>query len=616
MTNCTKYLSLLACLWMIAAPAWAQDSIDLNRYSPAPLGTDGFGVGHAGEGVSGEWDLQLQANYAHDPLVFETTSGDSGSESLSVVRHHLIAHILASGYVLPQLALFAEMPVHLWMEGDDTPAGIAEADGDVFGDPRFGARLSLVTSEHFNLAAQAQMWIPLAKAANDASYGGGHFIRGEPSLLASLVFGKLAFNLSAGALFTRAADLQNVKAGSAMTFGLGVQRAVTPANRIYLEAYGQSHFSDFFGREETPLEVLAGFKHQPETGAVFGIAAGTGLTRGVGSPDLRVIATLGFHERPVQDTDGDGIYNDVDRCPTAPEDKDDFEDRDGCPDVDNDNDGIEDDKDQCPLEPEDQDGFEDENGCPEPDNDGDGVADADDQCPMEPEDKDGFEDEDGCPEADNDKDGVADEQDECPLVAGAPSNNGCPIPDRDGDGVPDSRDNCPDEAGPPENQGCKEAQQVVITEERLEILDKVYFNTNRATIQRRSFALLENVAQVLAAHPEIAKILVEGHTDSRGSASRNLKLAQARAEAVKAYLVQAGVDASRVDAEGHGEHRPVVEDATTDEHHAQNRRVEFRIVHDVQAATAEATSGVENPSDASTGGTAPLETETATPTAE
>lgn len=590
MHNTATYLWVLTCLALTASAAQAQDSVDLNRYSPAPLATDGFAVGHAREGVSGEWDLQLQVNYAHDPLVFEVTSGDSESESLSIVRHHLMGHVLASGYVLPQLALFVELPVHLWMEGDEPPTGTAPAEGDMIGDPRFGARFTLLSGEHFNLAAQAQLWLPLSKAAHDSVYGGGDFVRGEPSLLASLVFGKLAFNLSAGAIITRKAELSNLSTGSAMTFGVGVQRAINPANRIYVEAYGQSHFANFFGREETPLEVLAGYKHQPATGAVFGVAAGTGLSRGFGSPDFRAVATLGFHEEPIQDTDGDGIFNDVDRCPTSPEDKDNFEDRDGCPDVDNDNDGIEDDRDQCPMEPEDKDGFEDENGCPEPDNDGDGIADADDQCPMEPEDKDGFEDEDGCPEADNDKDGVADAQDECPLVAGVPAHNGCPIPDRDGDGVPDARDNCPDEAGPPENQGCQAAQQVVITEERLEILDKVYFKTNRATIQRRSFTLLENIAQVIVAHPEITKLRVEGHTDSRGPARRNLKLAQARADAVKAYLVQAGVEESRLEAEGFGEDRPVVADATSDDHHSQNRRVEFRIVQDTMAADLAATA--------------------------
>src|SRR5581483_9169557 len=95
--------------------------------------------------------------------------------------------------------------------------------------------------------------------------------------------------------------------------------------------------------------------------------------------------TLGGHAAPppppppppapvaVKDSDGDGIPDDVDKCPNAPEDKDGFEDSDGCPDPDNDHDGIPDTIDKCPNEPEDVDGFQDQDGCPDPDNDGDGI---------------------------------------------------------------------------------------------------------------------------------------------------------------------------------------------------------------------------------------------------
>ena len=99
-----------------------------------------------------------------------------------------------------------------------------------------------------------------------------------------------------------------------------------------------------------------------------------------------------------KDTDGDGIPDDKDKCPNEPEDKDGFQDEDGCPDLDNDGDGIPDAQDKCPNQAEDKDGFQDEDGCPDPDNDGDGIPDAADKCPNEPEDKDGFQDEDGCPD--------------------------------------------------------------------------------------------------------------------------------------------------------------------------------------------------------------------------
>ncbi len=111
------------------------------------------------------------------------------------------------------------------------------------------------------------------------------------------------------------------------------------------------------------------------------------------------------------DKDRDGVPNRKDACPEEPEDIDDFEDEDGCPDRDDDKDGIEDVDDQCRLDPEDKDGFEDQDGCPDTDNDKDGIADDVDECRDKPEDEDGFEDKDCCPELDNDGDGFLDPDD-------------------------------------------------------------------------------------------------------------------------------------------------------------------------------------------------------------
>jgi outer membrane protein OmpA-like peptidoglycan-associated protein len=247
--------------------------------------------------------------------------------------------------------------------------------------------------------------------------------------------------------------------------------------------------------------------------------------------------------------------------------------------TDRDGDGIEDIDDQCPDDPEDRDGFQDEDGCPDPDNDNDRVLDVDDRCPMDAEDLDGFEDTDGCPEADNDGDGVVDLEDRCPNVAGVIENRGCPDSDRDGDTVVDRRDNCPDEPGSVENHGCQEQQLVVLQEDRIEILDNVYFRTNSHRIERRSYPLLDNIAAVMRNHPEIGMLSVEGHTDSRGRDASNLRLSQRRARAVMDYLRRQGrVDRSRLQSEGYGETRPLVPDAVSDEDLARNRRVEFNII--------------------------------------
>jgi outer membrane protein OmpA-like peptidoglycan-associated protein len=118
---------------------------------------------------------------------------------------------------------------------------------------------------------------------------------------------------------------------------------------------------------------------------------------------------------------------------------------------------------------------------------------------------------------------------------------------------------------------------VRITAERIEIDEKVHFETGRAVIKSDSFDLLEEVAGVILAHPNIGRIEVAGHTDSRGSDTFNQTLSQRRAEAVRDFLVQAGVSEDRLLAAGYGETEPI-ETNRMDSGRAANRRVEFRLV--------------------------------------
>lgn len=272
------------------------------------------------------------------------------------------------------------------------------------------------------------------------------------------------------------------------------------------------------------------------------------------------------------DSDGDGITDDADRCPKQAGDP-----PDGCPKrKDSDGDGIMDDVDRCKSEPETVNSFEDDDGCPDkvPDKDGDGLSDALDSCIDQPEDVDGFEDTDGCPDPDDDKDGVLDGSDKCPREAGPVENKGCPDTDRDGDGVVDRLDNCPDEPGTAANHGCKKKQLAMITQTSIKILDKVYFNTNKATIQKRSNRLLDNVALVIKNHPEIPTIRIEGHTDDKGKDDYNKDLSQRRADRVRLYLIDKGVPEDRLEAVGFGEEKPVADNSTA-KGRAANRRVEF-----------------------------------------
>ena len=263
------------------------------------------------------------------------------------------------------------------------------------------------------------------------------------------------------------------------------------------------------------------------------------------SPAARC-ADKGATPAPPGDLDGDGVPDNVDQCPRVPEDKDGFQDDDGCPDDDNDGDGIPDKADKCPNEPEDRDGFQDEDGCPEPDNDNDNIADKLDKCPLEPEDKDGFEDDDGCPDPDNDKDGILDAADKCPNESGAPPD-GCP----------------------------KKYNLVVVTQNKIELKQTVFFETGRANIRTISHPLLNEVAQALRDNPAI-KVEVQGHTDSQGSDAINLKLSQQRAQAVQVYLIKRGISSDRLAPKGYGESVPIADNRTA-AGRSQNRRVEFVI---------------------------------------
>ena len=256
------------------------------------------------------------------------------------------------------------------------------------------------------------------------------------------------------------------------------------------------------------------------------------------------------------DTDGDGIYDKNDACPEVFG----LEAFNGCPDTDGD--GIEDSKDACPNEP----GLAELNGCP--DTDGDGVIDSEDDCPTVK----GLKSLNGCPDADND--GVADKDDKCPNVAGPAANDGCPWPDTDGDGVLDKDDQCPDVKGTVANKGCPEVSEEV-QETLNEYAKTILFDTGKSSIKAQSAAVLADIVKILNEYPN-AKFTVEGHTDSTGSDELNQRLSDARANAVKEYLVEHGVDAFRLSSMGYGETKPI-DTNNTAKGRANNRRVEINL---------------------------------------
>ncbi|HEY1553027.1 MAG TPA: OmpA family protein [Kofleriaceae bacterium] len=229
-----------------------------------------------------------------------------------------------------------------------------------------------------------------------------------------------------------------------------------------------------------------------------------------------------------KDSDGDGIPDDVDKCPNEPEDKDGFQDADGCPDPDNDNDGIPDKDDKCPNEPEDKDGFQDADGCPDPDNDQDGIPDTQDKCPDQPETKNGYQDADGCPDE---------------------------IPEK--------------------------------VKKFTGVIQGINFKVNSADLLPASNSTLDKAVAVLKEFPEL-KMEIQGHTDDQpmghgGKYADNTALSQARAESVKAYFVKGGIEDSRLIAKGYGPTIPIddptgLKGAKLNAARTKNRRVEFKLI--------------------------------------
>ncbi|HTH04513.1 MAG TPA: OmpA family protein, partial [Ilumatobacteraceae bacterium] len=279
------------------------------------------------------------------------------------------------------------------------------------------------------------------------------------------------------------------------------------------------------------------------------VTVGTGQV-GARGDDLRVTTGLVWSPQPAgvaapgrNDHDGDGIPDSVDGCTDEAEDRDEFQDEDGCPDDDNDGDGISDDDDDCALEPEDKDGFKDTDGCPERDNESDGVPDTTDKCPNDSEDIDGFEDDDGCPDEDNDGDGIKDAADKCPNDA--ETANGV----EDDDGCPDVRATTgPEER--PDRIDLKGQPVAFDKQNKLTAAAKALLTQASTIIKNRKLTIRIEVHVALGTKSTNAAQI-------KTQKQRDKQAAQQRARAIQDFLVGVGVPPAQLQAVGIGSDRPL-----------------------------------------------------------
>ena len=632
---CISSAALLFCC--IPTLAIAQDSFQVEHFEPLPSqGTNILNIGKADMLGHLTPSAGLFVHYVNDPLALVNT--DDSADVNRVVANQLKTEVWGSIGLFDIGELGFVLPVVAFQNGDDLAAlgRTGSIDSFALQDARIIPKVRILNPEKFKgfgLALVAPVHIPIG---DSDSFNSDSKVRVEPRLVADWRHPVgLAVAINAGYQLRPEAQNQNIAMDDVLRLGLGVE-APTGVDfmKVVASVFGNVQTEDDLGDIEnlsSPAEALGGLQFSLPANLVANVGAGAGLTKGVGSPDFRVFASLGYTpmgKGGPGDTDGDGLLDPDDKCPTQPEDKDSFEDDDGCPDLDNDNDTILDVDDKCPLEPEDIDTFEDEDGCPDPDNDGDEILDVDDKCPLtpgvpvkqgcpfgdrdndgmideqdscpdEPEDKDNFEDDDGCPDPDNDEDGILDTKDSCPLepelINGVEDDDGCPEKDTDNDGIIDPVDQCPTEPetynGKDDEDGCPDGTATVeITKTEIKILQKVFFDTNKATIKKKSYTLLDTVATVLEQNPQVTSIRVEGHTDDMGKDAYNLDLSKRRAAAVKDYLIRKNIDPSRLESEGYGEESPLCKDIPAKKLgkrskdrklkacRADNRRVEFKIL--------------------------------------
>jgi len=319
-----------------------------------------------------------------------------------------------------------------------------------------------------------------------------------------------------GAMSSVSNDQTIVQSDNDGVLHAGAGLKIAFGDRVGLRLEGRVIAPPAFLGTKFPIGDETGF-HGPDWEALGGLYLNFGEVEKVERIIVKETVVQKQVAAPNPDPDGDGILGKADKCPNQAEDRDGFEDEDGCPDPDNDGDGIPDLRDKCPNDAEDKDGFEDADGCPDPDNDKDGIPDDKDKCPNEPETKNGYQDADGCP-------------DEIPAAI----------------------------------------------KKFTGVIEGINFKSGKASILNGSYAVLDRAVTVLKQYPDV-RLEISGHTDSRGKADFNRDLSQRRADAVKLFFISQGVDSSRLTSIGYGSDRPIADNAT-DSGRSRNRRTEFRLL--------------------------------------
>ncbi|HEY2509640.1 MAG TPA: OmpA family protein [Polyangiaceae bacterium] len=528
MTKTNRYVAALGALALLSATeaqAHAQTpGFAVDRFEPSERGSDWFALDSLDLRGHVRPALGLVAEYSYRPLVIYN-SDDSVRES--IVRNSLVLHPGGSLVLWDRLRVGFDLPVYAYQFGHTgTLAGTTyQPPSEGVGDLRLGAdaRIYGKYDDAFTLAGGVQLFVPTGSRADYTSDG---VTRAEPRVLAA---GRVGAFVYAGKLAFDYRALRDSFAGSSLgsDFLFAASAGVkTWQDRLVVgpEIFGSTVVTGHdgaFTKDNTPFEMLFAGHVTVADDWRFGGGIGPGLTRAFGEPVVRAVISAEWAPAYAKPRPPPPPPAPPPTPPPPPP--------------------------PPPPEPP---------PPPPPDRDGDGIVDAEDACPDVP--------------------GVRTDD---------PKTNGCP-PDRDKDGILDPQDACPDVPGPPnedpKKNGCPLAQ---IVEGQVKIRDQIKFRFDKADLDPASDPILEAVAAILTAHPEIARVRVEGHTDNQGSAAYNLSLSKRRAASVLKWLGGHGIAKGRLQSEGYGLTRPIDDNATEDGRR-NNRRVEFHIVEAKSPASA------------------------------
>ncbi|MCA9488698.1 MAG: hypothetical protein KC621_02210, partial [Myxococcales bacterium] len=494
-------------IWVTAA--WAQDVIsggdlpELNaqNFRPSVDAPRALWVDEAARAPEGPVG-RLLFHYTDDPLVYRTEESTVG-----LVRNVVQADLIG-GWAFGPARLGLVVPLYLYANGDT-------ASGTGLGDLALDGRFTIIDGDAtpVDVALQGRISAPTSTVALPLGNPG---VGWEITAVASRQLGPVLLAANLGTTGGPATDLENVSVDDAFTAraAVGVD-VVEDVAGVTAEVASHLSYASLANSASSPTEALLSGWGRPSGEVVVRGGVGMGLTPGIGSPDFRVIVGVGYAPSTSSPTPTPKV-------------------------ADTDMDGLLDPDDACPMDPEDVDQWQDEDGCPDPDNDGDGLLDVADGCRNEPEDVDGWKDEDGCPDPFTLLTVAIVDEEQQPIelakaVISAPDGRTWPVANgRASVEVPagtyavSARAGTYDPAqttvevpdGPPvgtyvvlkKQKGAK----VVVTRDRIDLQDKVYFETASANIKKESYGLLDQAVQILVDYPEIGLLRVEGHTDSRG----------------------------------------------------------------------------------------------------